>query len=113
MFKEFGQLMGMMKNMPKLQAAMAEMQQKLGQIAVEGNAGAGMVVVTVNGRLEVTRCVISEDAMKLGDRDMLADLVAAAVNMAMTKAREEVAKASQAAAQEAGLPIPAGMLPGM
>lgn len=113
MFKELGQMMGLMKNLPKLQAAMADMQQKLGQIAVEGNAGGGMVLVTVNGRMEVTKCVISEDAMKLNDRDVLADLVAAAVNMAMAKAREEVAKVSQAMAQEAGLPIPPGMLPGM
>jgi DNA-binding YbaB/EbfC family protein len=113
MFKELGQMMGMMKNLPKLQAAMAEMQQRLGQISVEGNAGAGMVRVTVNGRLELTKCDISEEAMRLNDRDMLADLVTAAVNMAMSKAREEVAKASQAMAQEAGIPIPTGMLPGM
>jgi DNA-binding YbaB/EbfC family protein len=113
MFKEFGQVMGLMKNLPKLQAAMADMQQRLGQIAVEGNAGGGMVVVTVNGRMEVTKCVISEDALKLGDRDMLADLVMAATNMALGKAREEVQKASQAVAQEAGLPLPPGMLGGM
>jgi DNA-binding YbaB/EbfC family protein len=113
MFKEFGQVMGLMKNLPKLQAAMADMQQKLGQISVEGNAGGGMVVVTVNGRMEVTRCVISPDALKLNDRDMLADLVMAATNMAMGKAREEVAKASQSIAQEAGLPLPPGMLAGM
>ena len=51
MFKEFGQIMSLMKNMPKMQASMQEMQQKLGQISVEGNAGAGMVVVKVNGRM--------------------------------------------------------------
>jgi DNA-binding YbaB/EbfC family protein len=113
MFKELGQAMGMLKNLPKLQAAMQEMQQKLGQISVEGNAGAGMVVVNVNGRMEVTRCVISEAAMTLNDREMLADLVAAAVNIAMAKAREEVAKASQAIAQDAGLPLPPGIMPGM
>jgi len=113
MFDKLGQMMGMLKNLPKLQAAMAEMQQKLGQITVEGNAGAGMVVVTVNGRMEVTKCVISEEATRLGDRDMLADLVIAATNMALGKAREEVAKASQAVAAEAGLPLPPGMLPGM
>jgi DNA-binding YbaB/EbfC family protein len=113
MFKELGQMMGMMKNLPKLQAAMAEMQQKLGQISVEGNAGAGMVVVTVNGRMELTRCVISDEAMKLNDKDMLADLVIAAANMALAKAREEVAKASQAVAADVGLPLPPGMLPGM
>ena len=113
MFDKIGQMMGLLKNMPKLQAAMAEMQQKLGQISAEGNAGAGMVVVTVNGRLEVTRCAISEDALKLGDRDMLADLVVAAVNMAIGKAREEVAKAGQAIAQDSGVPLPPGLLPGM
>jgi nucleoid-associated protein EbfC len=113
MFKELGQAMGMLKNLPRLQAAMQEMQQRLGQISVEGNAGAGMVVVSVNGRMEVTKCAISEEAMKLGDREMLADLVAAAVNMAIVKAREEVAKAGQAIAQEAGVPLPPGMMPGM
>lgn len=113
MFKGFGQMMGLMKNLPKLQAAMQEMQEKLGQVSVEGNAGAGMVVVTVNGRMEVTKCVISEEAMKLGDRDMLADLVVAATNMAMDKAREETAKVTQSLAADAGLPLPPGMLPGM
>jgi DNA-binding protein YbaB len=72
-----------------------------------------MVVVTANGRMEVTKCVISEEAIRLNDKDMLADLVVAATNMALAKAREEVAKASQAMAQDAGLPIPPGMLPGM
>lgn len=110
MFGGLGQMMGMLKNLPKLQAAMAEMQEKLGKITVEGNAGGGMVVVSANGRQEVTKVAISEEAMKLGDREMLADLVAAAVNMAMNKAREEIAKASQAMAQDAGLPIPPGML---
>jgi DNA-binding YbaB/EbfC family protein len=113
MFDKIGQMMGLLKNMPKLQAAMADMQQKLSQISVEGNAGAGMVVVAVNGRMEVTRCAISEAAMQLGDRDMLADLIIAATNMALAKAREEVARASQTVAQEAGLPLPPGMLPGM
>jgi DNA-binding YbaB/EbfC family protein len=113
MFDKIGQVMGLMKNLPKLQAAMAEMQQKLGQISVEGNAGAGMVAVAVNGRMEVTRCVISDEALKLNDKDMLADLVIAATNMALAKAREEVAKASQAMAADAGLPLPPGMLPGM
>ena len=113
MFDKIGQMMSVMKNLPKLKAAMEEMQQKLGQISVEGNAGAGMVVVTANGRMEVTKCVISDEAYKLGDKDMLADLVIAATNMAMAKAREETAKASQQMAADAGLPLPPGMLPGM
>jgi DNA-binding YbaB/EbfC family protein len=113
MFDKIGQMMGMLKNLPKLQAAMAEMQQKLGQISVDGNAGAGMVVVAANGRMEITKCVISDEAYKLGDKDMLADLVIAATNMALAKAREEAAKVTQQLAADAGLPLPAGMLPGM
>ena len=113
MFDKIGQMVGMLKNLPKLQAAMAEMQQKLGQISVDGNAGAGMVLVTANGRMEVTKCVISDEAFKLNDKDMLADLIIAATNMALAKAREETAKAGQQMAAEAGLPIPPGMLPGM
>lgn len=113
MLKGISQMMGMMKNLPKLQAAMAEMQQKLGQITVEGNAGAGMVRITMNGHFEVKKCQISDEAMKLGDSEMLSDLVAAATNMALVKAREEVASASQSLAQDAGLPMtfPAGGLP--
>jgi hypothetical protein len=113
MFKELGQVMGLMKNLPKLQAAMQDMQEKIARIAVEGNAGGGMVVVTVNGQMEVTKCTITEEAMNLADREVLADLMAAAVNMGTRKAREEVARVSQAMAQDAGLPIPPGVLPGM
>ncbi|MSR51745.1 MAG: YbaB/EbfC family nucleoid-associated protein [Gemmataceae bacterium] len=114
MFKELSQVMGLMKNLPKLQAAMAEMQQKLGQMSVDGNAGAGMVIVSVNGRMEMTKCLISDEAMKLGDRELLSDLVIAATNMALGKARVEVASASQSMAQEMGVPMPpGGMLPGM
>jgi DNA-binding protein YbaB len=51
--------------------------------------------------------------MKLNDREMLADLVIAATNIAMGTAREEAAKASQSMAQEIGIPLPAGGLPGM
>ena len=112
MFQGIGQIMGMMKNLPKLQAAMGDMQEKMAKIVVEGNAGGGMVVVKANGRMELTSCVISEQAMALNDRDMLADLVISAANIAIAKAREEMAKASANIAQELGMPIPPGGLPG-
>ena len=50
MFNGLGQIMGLMKNLPKIQAAMKEMQEKVGRVTAEGNAGGGMVVVTVSGR---------------------------------------------------------------
>lgn len=112
MFQGIGQIMGMMKNLPKLQAAMGEMQEKMAKITVEGNAGGGMVIVKANGRMELTSCVISEQAMALNDRDMLADLIISAANIAISKARDEVAKASSNIAQELGMPLPPGGLPG-
>lgn len=112
MFKELGQMMGMMKNLPKLQAAMGDMQAKMAQIVVEGNAGGGMVIVKANGRLEVTSLKISPQALALNDADVLSDLIMAATNMAISKAREEMAKASANMAQEMGIPLPAGGLPG-
>jgi len=111
MFKGLGQMMGMMKNLPKLQAAMAEMQEKMDKIVAEGTAGGDMVTVKANGRMEVTSCVISDQAMGLNDREMLADLIVVATNMAISKAREEMAKASGAIAEELGMPP--GALSGM
>lgn len=109
MFKELGSMMSLMKNLPKLQASMLEMQAKIGEITTEGNAGAGMVVVKMNGRFEMTDCRISDEALKLNDRDMLADLILAATNQAMSKAREEVAKVTATMSQEMGLPLPPGL----
>ena len=113
MIKELSQMMGLMKNLPKLQASMQEMQEKLARMSFDGNAGAGMVVATVNGRMELLRVAISDDAMKLNDKEMLADLVVAAVNMAMNKAREEAAKATATMAQDTGIPLPQGGLEGL
>lgn len=109
MFKELGSMMSLMKNLPKLQAAMQEMQEKIGQVSTEGNAGAGMVIVKMNGRFEMTDCVIAEEAIKLNDREMLADLILAATNQAMAKAREEVAKLTATMSQDMGLPMPPGL----
>jgi hypothetical protein len=112
MFDKIGQMMGLMKNLPKLQAAMAEMQQKLGQISVEGNAGAGMVVVSANGRMEVTGCTLSDEAMRSGDKELLEDLIKAAANQALEKVRQLMLEETNKTMSALGLP--AGMnLPGL
>jgi nucleoid-associated protein EbfC len=111
-FKGMGQLAGLLRNLPKLQEEMKQMQERVAQISVEGDAGAGMVKVKVNGRFEVTSCAISEAALKLNDREMLEDLVKAAVNQALGKAREQVAEETSKVAM--GMGVPPGMnLPGM
>jgi DNA-binding YbaB/EbfC family protein len=112
MFKEIGQLAGLMKNLPKIKEEMDRLQHKLGQITADGAAGGGMVKVRVNGRLEVLSCVISEEAMRQGDKELLEDLIASAVNMGLQKSRQLVAE--ETGKMAAGLGLPAGMnLPGL
>jgi DNA-binding YbaB/EbfC family protein len=113
MFKEIGQIASIMKNLPKLKASMEEMQQRLGQLVAEGASGGGMVTAKVNGRMEVVGCVISEEAMKLNDREMLEDLIVAALNQALTKVTQMRSEEAQKVAGDLGMPIPPGSIPGL
>ena len=113
MFKEIGQIASMMKNLPKLKASMEEMQQKMGQLVVEGASGGGMVTAKVNGRMEVVSCVISEEAMKLNDREMLEDLIVAALNQAIVKMTSLRSEEAQKVAGDLGMPLPPGGIPGL
>jgi DNA-binding YbaB/EbfC family protein len=112
MFKEIGQLAGMMGQMPRIREEMEKLQQRLPQLTAEGDAGAGMVKIRVNGRLDVTACVISEEMMKLGDREMLEDLIRGATNQAIAKVRQQIADETTKMASNLGLPPGMG-LPGM
>lgn|SRR5262245_11589984 len=112
MFKEIGQMFGMLKNLPKLKAQMEEFQQKLGSIVAEATSGGGLVTAKANGRMELVGCTISDDALKLNDREMLEDLVTSAVNQAMAKVRHQVAEETQKMAGGIGLPPGMG-LPGV
>ena len=108
--------MGLMKQLPKIQEEMKQLQQRLGQITAEGDAGAGMVKVRVNGKSEMLSCAITEEALSLGDREMLEDLITAAVNQAMGKARQQAAEETGKMTANLGLPgglgIPGLELPG-
>src|SRR5215468_513101 len=86
-FKGIGQIAGLLGNLPKLQAEMEKFQQRVGQITAEGDAGAGMVRVRVNGRMEMLGCTLSDEALRLNDREMLEDLIKAATNQAIDKVR--------------------------
>ena len=89
MFKEISQLFGMMRNPAKLKEEMDKLQQKIGQLTAEGDAGAGMVKIKVNGKMEMVGCQISDDALRLNDREMLEDMIRAATNQALTKMRKK------------------------
>ena len=81
------------------------MQAQLGTIEVEGQAGAGMVKVTMNCHFGVKRVAIDDSVMK-DDKDMLEDLIAAAINDAVRKA--EATKQEKMSGMTAGLPMPPG-----
>jgi len=109
MFDKIGQFMNLAKLAPKIQEESQRFQQRLGQITAEGDAGGGMVKVRVNGRMEVQSCSLSDDALRLNDREVLEDLIRAAANQAMEKARQQVSEEAGKMMSELGLP--AGMLP--
>jgi DNA-binding YbaB/EbfC family protein len=112
MFGQLGQLAGLMKSLPKLREEMDKLQSAIARITAEGDAGAGMVKVKVNGHLEVLRCEISDELLKLNDREMLEDLLRAATNQAIKKAKESVTVETRNMAS--GLGLPGGMnLPGL
>ncbi|HJZ56910.1 MAG TPA: YbaB/EbfC family nucleoid-associated protein [Gemmataceae bacterium] len=110
MFKELRAMMGLMGNSGKIQEEVAKFQAQVGTITAEATAGAGYVTAKVNGRLEVLSVRISDEAMKLNDREMLEDLIAAAINQALTKVRAQLAEESAKMAANIGLPP--GMLGG-
>jgi len=112
MFDKLGQFAGLMRNLPRIQEEVGKFQQKVGQLVAMGDAGAGMVTVSVNGRMEVLRCTLSDEVMKLNDREMLEDLIRAATNQALEKVRKLMQEETGKMAAELGLP--AGLnLPGL
>ena len=104
MFKEIGQMMGMLRNQGKIQEEIQKFQAQVGQMTAEANSGGGLVTVKVNGRLEILNIKLSDEAMKLDDREMLEDLIVAATNQALTKIRAQLSEESAKMAASIGLP---------
>ena len=101
-----GQLAGLMKQAQQMQDNMRKMQEQLASIEVEGQSGAGMVKVVMTCRHDVKRIVI-DPSLLADDKEMLEDLVAAAVNDAVR--RVETTVQEKMAGVTAGLPLPPGM----
>ncbi|GAB2765387.1 YbaB/EbfC family nucleoid-associated protein [Rhabdobacter roseus] len=83
MFGNMGDMMGLMGKMKDLQARMKEAQEQLSTITESAESGAGMVRATVNGQKKITALEIDADLIKPEDKEMLQDLVVAAVNKAL------------------------------
>jgi DNA-binding YbaB/EbfC family protein len=101
-----GGLAGLMKQAQQMQDQMKRVQGELATVEVEGQAGAGMVKVVMTCRHEVKRVTIDASLLR-EDKEMLEDLVAAAMNDAARKA--EAATQEKMGAVTAGMPLPPGM----
>ncbi|WP_416694528.1 YbaB/EbfC family nucleoid-associated protein [Azonexus caeni] len=100
-----GGLGGLMKQAQMMQENMKKAQEQLAQIEVEGQAGAGVVKVTMTCAHDVRR--VSIDSSVMDDREMLEDLVAAAINDAVRKG--EALSQEKMAGFTAGLNLPPGI----
>jgi len=100
-----GNIAQLMQQAQKMQEDMQRAQEELALLEMVGNAGGGMVSVTIGGRMDCRKVRI--DPSLLADPEMAEDLIAAAFNDAVNK----VNQASQAkmAAATAGMPLPPGM----
>ena len=97
-------IMKMVKQAQQMQAKMAKLEEELANEEFEVTSGGGAVTVRMNGRQEVLKITISDDAMKAGDREMLEEMILAAVNQAHQKAAD-VAK-ERMASITGGMNIP-------
>ncbi len=100
-----GDIAQLMQQAQKMQADMQRAQEELALLEVVGNAGGGMVSVTLGGRMDCRKVRI--DPSVLADPEMAEDLIAAAFNDAVNKINE--VSQSKMAAATAGMPLPAGM----
>lgn len=102
-----GALAGLMKQAQQMQDNLKKVQEELASVEVEGQAGAGMVKVVMTCRHDVKRVAIDASLLAGEDKDMLEDLVAAAVNDAVR--RVEATVQERMGAVTAGMGLPPGM----
>ena len=101
-----GGLGNLMKQAQQMQENMKRAQEELGNIEVEGQSGAGLVKIVMSCKHDVKRVTI-DDSLLSDDKDMLEDMVAAAINDAVRKI--EATSQEKMGGVMAGMPIPPGM----
>ena len=104
MFKGIGDLASMLKQAQSMGSRMKEMNGQLSAMRAVGNAGGGLVEVEVNGLGEMLRISIDPSLLEKQDLELIEDLVPAATNAALQKAKEEQARTMQDLA--GGMDIP-------
>lgn len=106
-----GNLGNLMKQAQKIQEDLQKAQEEIGQLEITGESGGGLVKIIMTGRHEVRRVSI-DDSLLSDDKDMLEDLVAAAVNDAVNKVEKTTQEKMAGLAGSMGLPAGMPGLPG-
>lgn len=112
----FAEIMEMLRNPQAMQARMNELREKTERIRATGSSGGGMVLVSLNGGLEMLSCVIAPELVAGGDTALIQDLVMGAFNDAAAKVKEAIQ--AEISSGMGGMPFPGmpdipGMLGGM
>ena len=97
----------MMKQAQQLQKKMAEAQEKLNTIEVEGNSGGGLVKVIATAKGDIKRIMIDDSLMSKEEKEMTEDLIIAAINDA--KQKGDAASKEEMKSLTGGIPLPPGM----
>jgi len=97
----------MMKQAQELQKKMAEVQEKLNTIEVEGSAGAGLIKVIATAKGDIKRIGIDDSLMKKDEKEIVEDLIIAAINDAKNKAEEKASEEMKKIT--GGISLPPGM----
>ena len=100
-------MMDMMKQAQQLQSKMQDIHAELEQLEIEGEAGAGMVRIVLNGRGDMRRVTIDPSLLKPEDAEIIEDLIVAAFGDAKRKSQEVMQEKMKQVT--GGLPLPPGL----
>jgi nucleoid-associated protein EbfC len=106
MFKGLANLGTLLKQAQQIGGQMGQITEEMRKLRVTGAAGGGMVEIEVNGLMDVLRCRIDPQLMAQGDRELLEDMVVAAINQAIAKGKQM--HADKVRDLTGGLPLPGG-----
>ena len=107
MLKGLGDMANMMKKAQEMQGKMADIQEELEQVEVNGEAGAGLVKIRANAKGEIKALDIDPSILVASEKEVVEDLIIAALNDAITKGQE--AKQKELSKLTEGLNLPPGM----
>jgi DNA-binding YbaB/EbfC family protein len=100
----FANMGNILKQAQEMQSKMGKIQEEAATKLVEATAGGGMVTIEANGAMQITKITIDPEVLQAGDSDMLQDLLVAATNEALRKAKELMAEEMKSLTGGMGIP---------